>query len=72
MSENERNKIIDDARNNTPKLQNAFKEKQQKLFERKTCPFQDQTTEKTKEDKSYTQKVNLTRKLNEVGGGMGK
>ncbi|KAK3107464.1 hypothetical protein FSP39_015176 [Pinctada imbricata] len=69
LSEQEREDILDDARKNAPSMQRSIREKKENLFLEKVKLLKLRGEKKeAQEQKLYTQKVTLTRKLNEIGG----
>ncbi|CAC5376805.1 unnamed protein product [Mytilus coruscus] len=69
LPENEKKKVIDDARASAPEMVESFKTRQKALFNKKLEILRAKRENKAnKENKEYTQKVKLTGKLNELGG----
>ncbi|XP_052280527.1 uncharacterized protein LOC127878134 [Dreissena polymorpha] len=65
----EKEVIINDARSNAPSAMLSFRERQKKLFEHKLEILRKRQQQKTaKEEKQYSQKVKLTKKLDSLGG----
>ncbi|XP_062619841.1 uncharacterized protein LOC134281392 [Saccostrea cucullata] len=69
LDSQEREKNINNSRKAAPEMMQAFKNKQQELFNTKLKLLREKQEKKAKqENKLYTQKVKLTGKVNELGG----